>query len=161
MFDLWKYQWRIFRGCPLQFKETWIGQWLCYQEKLGTPHHLLKSLQSLSTYNSIRIGSTPPQEFTLRRKNTKVHPKLHPDLEKHGITKSHFYPSIHCLQLMNKFIAWKIVLVFVHCPRLNNLTYCKQHFGLKRWDFADIQPWRACQLTGLADNLTNSRNCNR
>ena len=40
------------------------------KKKLGTPHHLLKSLQSLSTYNSRRIGSTPPPEFTLRRKNT-------------------------------------------------------------------------------------------
>ena len=40
------------------------------KKKQGTPHHLLKSLQSISSYNSMRIGSTPPQEFTLRRKST-------------------------------------------------------------------------------------------
>ena len=40
------------------------------KKKQGTPTHLLKSLQSISSYNSPRIGSTPPQDFTLRRKST-------------------------------------------------------------------------------------------
>ena len=40
------------------------------KKKLGTPQHLLKSLQSISTYNSMRVGSTPPQEFTLRKRRT-------------------------------------------------------------------------------------------
>ena len=38
------------------------------KKKQGTPSHLLKSLQSISSYNS--LGSTPPQEFTLWRKST-------------------------------------------------------------------------------------------
>ena len=36
----------------------------------GTPTHLLKSLQSISSYNSLRIGATPPQDFTLRKKSS-------------------------------------------------------------------------------------------
>ena len=40
------------------------------KKKQGTQHHLLKSLQSLSHYNSIRIGSTPPQDLVLRKRRT-------------------------------------------------------------------------------------------
>ena len=40
------------------------------KKKQGTPTHLLKSLQSISSYNSMRIGATPPQDFTLRKNNT-------------------------------------------------------------------------------------------
>ena len=40
------------------------------KKKQGTPHHLLKALQSLSSFNSMRVGATPPQEFTLRKKKT-------------------------------------------------------------------------------------------
>ena len=40
------------------------------KKRQGTPHHLLKSLQSLSHYNSIRVGSTPPQDLLLRKRRT-------------------------------------------------------------------------------------------
>ena len=40
------------------------------KKKQGTQHHLIKSLQSLSHYNSIRIGSTPPQDLVLRKRKT-------------------------------------------------------------------------------------------
>ena len=38
--------------------------------RITNKHHLLKSLQSLSSYNSIRIGSTPPRDLTLRKRRT-------------------------------------------------------------------------------------------
>ena len=40
------------------------------KKKQGTPHHLLKAFQSLSSFNSMRVGGTPPQEFTLRKPST-------------------------------------------------------------------------------------------
>ena len=60
----------FFEAAHYSLKKHEVDHGYVVKKKLGTPHHLLKSLQSLSTYNSIRIGSTPPQEFTLRRKNT-------------------------------------------------------------------------------------------
>ena len=40
------------------------------KKQQGTPTHLLKSLQSISSYNSLRIGETLPQELTLRKKSS-------------------------------------------------------------------------------------------
>ena len=57
------------------------------KKKQGTPHHLLKSLQSISSYNSLRIGSTPEQEFTLRRKTTPS-PNATPKVKKWGFPTS-------------------------------------------------------------------------
>ena len=51
------------------------------KKQQGTPSHLLKSLQSISSYNSMRIGSTSPQEFTLRRK-TSPSPNSTPKVKK-------------------------------------------------------------------------------
>ena len=48
------------------------------KHKQGTAHHLLKSLQSLSSYNSLRVGATPPQDFTLRKKTPNSTPKQPP-----------------------------------------------------------------------------------
>ena len=48
------------------------------KHKQGTAHHLLKSLQSLSSYNSLRVGATPPQDFTLRKKTPTSTPKQPP-----------------------------------------------------------------------------------
>ena len=48
------------------------------KHKQGTAHHLLKSLQSLSSYNSLRVGTTPPQDFTLRKKTPNSTPKQPP-----------------------------------------------------------------------------------
>ena len=45
------------------------------KKKQGTQHHLLKAFQSLSSFNSMRVGCTPPQEFTLRKKTPSSTPK--------------------------------------------------------------------------------------
>ena len=39
------------------------------KKKQGTTHHQRKALHSLSSFNSMRVGATPPQEFTLRKKS--------------------------------------------------------------------------------------------
>ena len=57
------------------------------KKKQGTPTHLLKSLQSISSYNSLRIGSTPPQDFTLRRKSTPS-PNTTPKVKQWSFPKS-------------------------------------------------------------------------
>ena len=57
------------------------------KKKQGTPTHLLKSLQSISSYNSLRIGSTPPQDFTLRRKSTPS-PHTTPKVKQWSFPKS-------------------------------------------------------------------------
>ena len=45
--------------------------------KMGTPIHVQRSLQTLSTFNSARAGFTPPSEMTIRKSNTKIYsPKL-------------------------------------------------------------------------------------
>ena len=57
------------------------------KKKQGTPTYLLKSLQSISSYNSLRIGSTPPQDFTLRRKSTPS-PNTTPKVKQWSFPKS-------------------------------------------------------------------------
>ena len=40
------------------------------KKKQGTKHHLLRRIQSLSSYNSMRVGATPPSELSLRKRKT-------------------------------------------------------------------------------------------
>ena len=67
-YQLPKYQWRVFWSCHYSLKRHEIEHGYVVKKQQGTPTHLLKSLQSISSYNSLRIGATPPQDFTLRKK---------------------------------------------------------------------------------------------
>ena len=58
----------FFEAVHYSLKKHEIEHGYVVKKQQGTPSHLLKSLQSISSYNSMRIGLTPPQEFTLRRK---------------------------------------------------------------------------------------------
>ena len=59
-----------FEAAHYSKKEHEIDHGYVVKKKQGTQHNLLKSLQSLSHYNSIRIGSTPPQDLVLRKRRT-------------------------------------------------------------------------------------------
>ena len=42
--------------------------------KMGTPIHVQRSLQTLSTFNSARAGFTPPSEMTIRKSTPRSTP---------------------------------------------------------------------------------------
>ena len=60
----------FFEAAHYSKKKHEVDHGYVVKKKQGTKHHLLKSLQSLSSYNSIRIGSTPPRDLTLRKRRT-------------------------------------------------------------------------------------------
>ena len=47
-----------------------IVQWeqKCHEKRLGSDHHLIRSFQSLSSFNAIRMGSTPTKNIGIRGK---------------------------------------------------------------------------------------------
>ena len=42
--------------------------------KMGTPVHVQRSLETISTFNSSRAGFTPPSEMTLRKSTPRSTP---------------------------------------------------------------------------------------
>ena len=65
-----------FEAAHYSLKNHEVDHGYVVKRSQGTTHHLLKSLQSISSYNSLRIGATPPQEFTLRRTTPTSTPKV-------------------------------------------------------------------------------------
>ena len=79
------------------------------KKKQGTPTHLLKSLQSISSYNSTRTGATPPQDFTLRKNNTPS-PLQKP---KNGVS-----PRLYCQGILYQLLMSNPQLLYT------NNKYC-------------------------------------
>ena len=55
-------------AAPYSKKRHEVDDGFVTKKKQGTKHHLLRQIQSLSSYNSMIVGATPPSEFTLSKK---------------------------------------------------------------------------------------------
>jgi hypothetical protein len=50
------------------FKKFEMGRGMKVSRKLPTDHRLLKANQSISTFNALKMGGTPPSKMRIRRR---------------------------------------------------------------------------------------------
>ena len=53
-------------------KKFELGRGFKVSRKLATDHHLLKAHQSISTFNALKMGGTPPSKMAIRRRKTST-----------------------------------------------------------------------------------------
>ena len=107
----------FFEAAHYSKKKHEVDHGYVVKKKQGTKHHLLKSLQSLSSYNSIRIGSTPPRDLTLKKRRTPS-PSPSTPTKKGGIfPKFYLISTIVACQtyLSNQIIS---CLINISCVRV-------------------------------------------